>query len=175
MPLSAPINFPRWLSENADKLKPPVGNFCLWNSSNFVVMAIGGPNARTDFHVNPTEEWFYQHKGDMVLRVLDDGVFRDIDIREGDMFLLPPNVPHNPIRFENTVGVVMEVQRPEGKLDSMRWYCENEECRKNLTIVYEESFYCTNLGVQLKPVIEKFYASTDLRTCKVCGHVNSAR
>ncbi|KAI8607388.1 3-hydroxyanthranilic acid dioxygenase, required for the de novo biosynthesis of NAD from tryptophan [Chytriomyces sp. MP71] len=166
-----PINFPKWIEENKHLLQPPVNNFCLYQS-DFIVMALGGPNKRTDYHVNPTEEYFYQHKGDMLLKVVDNGAFKDVPIREGEMFLLPANIPHNPVRFENTIGIVIEMKRPLDSRDSLRWYCEREDCRK---VVYEESFYCTNLGVQLKPVIEKFAASEELRTCKACGTVNMTK
>ncbi|KAL2914726.1 3-hydroxyanthranilic acid dioxygenase [Polyrhizophydium stewartii] len=162
-----PINFGKWIKENSHLLQPPVNNFCLWNSADFTVMAVGGPNARNDYHVNETEEWFYQYKGDMLLKVVDNGEFKDIHIREDEMFLLPGGVPHNPVRFENTVGIVLERKRPEGSIDRLRWYCE--QCRE---IVYEESFFCTNLGTQLKPVIERYFADEALRTCKKCGHVN---
>ncbi|KAJ3043113.1 3-hydroxyanthranilic acid dioxygenase [Rhizophlyctis rosea] len=167
MPLLPPINFPKWLKENEHLLQPPVNNFCLWNSADFTVMAVGGPNARTDYHVNETEEWFYQYKGDMLLKVVDDGEFKDIPIKEGEMFLLPGNTPHNPVRFADTIGIVIERKRPENSLDRLRWYCTN--CKE---IVYEDAFHCTDLGKQLKPVIEKYYASEDLRTCPKCGTVN---
>ncbi|TPX30374.1 3-hydroxyanthranilate 3,4-dioxygenase [Synchytrium microbalum] len=167
--LAPPLNFPKWLKENAGLLQPPVNNFCLWND-DFVVMVVGGPNARTDYHINPTAEWFYQTKGEMLLKIVDDGVFRDLAIKEGEMFLLPANTPHNPVRFANTIGIVMEQRRPIGSNDSLRWYCE--KCRK---IVYQESFYCTNLGVQLKPVIEKWANQPNLRECKSCGHHNPVK
>ncbi len=106
----------------------------------------------------------------MLLKVVDDGEFKDVYIHEGDMFLLPANVPHNPIRVENTVGVVLEKRRPKDEDDRLRWYCA--ECK---AIVYEESFYCVDLGTQLKPVIEKYANNEQLRTCKQCRHVNVAK
>ncbi|CAG8697942.1 2712_t:CDS:2 [Acaulospora morrowiae] len=169
MPLLPPINFPKWLEENSDKLQPPVNNFLL-QRGDFIVMVVGGPNARTDYHVNQTEEWFYQYKGDMILKVVDNGEFKDITLKEGDMFLLPGNTPHNPVRFANTIGIVMERNRRPEEIDRLRWYCEN--CKG---IVYEESFYCYDLGTQLKPIIQKYAAENNLRTCKSCGHVNTAK
>ncbi|KAJ3242431.1 3-hydroxyanthranilic acid dioxygenase [Chytriomyces hyalinus] len=166
-----PINFPKWIEENKHLLQPPVNNFCLYQS-DFIVMALGGPNKRTDYHVNATEEYFYQYKGDMLLKVVENGEFKDVPIKEGEMLLLPANIPHNPVRFEDTIGIVIEMKRPLDSLDSLRWYCEREDCRE---IVYQESFYCTNLGIQLKPVIEKFAASAELRTCKKCGTVNTTK
>lgn len=130
---------------------------------------VGGPNARTDYHINQTPEWFYQYKGAMMLKVVDDGVFKDVIIREGDMFLLPGNTPHNPVRFANTVGVVLEQRRPEGSLDRMRWYCES--CRE---IVHEAAFHCTDLGTQIKAAVEAFKADEQGRTCKKCGAVAEA-
>ncbi|KAJ3320235.1 3-hydroxyanthranilic acid dioxygenase [Blyttiomyces sp. JEL0837] len=169
--VSPPLNFPKWIEENKHLLQPPVNNFCIYRGE-FIVMALGGPNKRTDYHVNPTEEWFYQHKGDMLLKVVDEGEFKDVAIKEGEMLLLPPNVPHNPVRFADTIGIVIERQRPEGSLDRLRWYCE--KCHE---ITYEDAFYCTDLGTQLKPVIERYAADVSLRTCKKegCGHVNTAK
>ncbi|KAI8911872.1 3-hydroxyanthranilic acid dioxygenase [Gorgonomyces haynaldii] len=161
------VNLWKWIEENKDKLQPPVNNYCLWDEKDFTVMIVGGPNKRTDYHVNPTEEWFYQVKGDMLLKTVQNGKFVDVEINEGEMFLLPGNVPHNPCRFEDTVGIVLERKRPEGSLDSLQWYCDG--CQE---IVYKESFYCTNLGTQLKPVIEKWAQDPSIRKCKKCGHEN---
>lgn len=131
---------------------------------------VGGPNARTDYHINETPEWFYQYKGALLLKVVDDGAFRDIVVREGDMFLLPANTPHNPVRFANTVGLVLEQRRPPDSLDRMRWYCH--ACGE---IVHEAAFHCTDLGTQIKAAIEAFMASEDTRRCKACGELaNSA-
>ncbi|ROW18085.1 hypothetical protein VPNG_00053 [Cytospora leucostoma] len=164
--LSAPVNLPKWLEENSHLLKPPVNNYCVYNEG-FTVMA-RGPNARTDYHINETPEWFYQHKGAMLLKVVDgDGAqFRDIVIRQGDMFLLPGNTPHNPVRFAGTVGVVLEQRRPEGSLDRMRWYCAG--CG---AVVHEAAFHCTDLGTQIKGALEEFRASEDDRRCGGCGEV----
>lgn len=163
-----PIHFEKWIQENQHKLQPPVSNFCLWNSDNFTIMAVGGPNSRTDYHINHTEEYFYQYKGNMVLKIVENGEFKDIVIREGEMFLLPASIPHNPCRFKDTIGIVIEVKRPKDVLDSMRWYCK--QCQ---AVVYEESFYCTDLGLQLKPVIERYTNDEKKRTCPGCSFVNS--
>ena len=105
----------------------------------------------------------------MLLRVYDIDAtppFRDIPIREGEMFLLPPNTPHNPIRFADTVGIVLEQPRPEQSLDRLRWYCQN--CKE---VVYEASFHCTDLGTQVKDAVEGFKQDEKKRTCGNCGTV----
>ncbi|KAI0817760.1 3-hydroxyanthranilic acid dioxygenase [Xylaria sp. FL0064] len=163
--LSVPVNLPRWLAENSHLLKPPVNNYCVYNEG-FTVMIVGGPNARTDYHINETPEWFYQYKGAMLLKVVDEGEFRDVVIREGDMFLLPGNTPHNPVRFADTVGVVIEQRRPADAIDRMRWYCQEEGCG---VVVHEAAFHCTDLGTQIKAAIEAFMASEDNRRCAKCG------
>lgn len=127
---------------------------------------VGGPNARSDYHINETAEWFYQYRGSMLLKVVDDGNFRDIPIQEGEMFLLPPNTPHNPVRFADTVGIVLEQPRPAESKDRLRWYCQN--CGD---IVNEEAFHCTDLGTQIKEAVNTFKASDEKRKCKKCGEL----
>lgn len=165
----APINLDKWLEENSHLLKPPVGNYCI-QRGGFTIMIVGGPNQRTDYHVNSTPEWFFQYKGPMTLKVVDDGEFKDIHIREKEIFLLPPNVPHSPHRYADTVGIVVEQDRPAGHLDKIRWYCSN--CS---TIVYEDAFQMTDLGTQVKEAIEKFAADQDARTCSECEELVQLR
>ena len=143
-------------------------------------MVVGGPNARSDYHINTTAEWFFQYSGGMLLKVVESlpsdpadprsplrEVFRDIHIAEGEMFLLPPNIPHNPVRFANTVGIVVEQHRPEGALDILRWYCPNEDCCR---VVHEAAFVCKDLGTQVKQTVEKFTSRPQQeRTCAQCG------
>lgn len=131
-------------------------------------MIVGGPNARTDYHINSTPEFFYQHTGRMLLKTIEPttGEFRDIYINEGELFLLPGNVPHNPVRFADTVGVVIEQPRPEESVDYLRWYCQ--DCGSQ---VHEEGFHCTDLGTQIKKAVQDFEANMEARTCGQCGEV----
>src|SRR5687768_10135066 len=103
-----PLNFKKWIDEHRHLLKPPVGNQMVWEDREFIVMVVGGPNSRTDFHIDESEEFFYQVEGDITLRVIEDGQMRDLPIREGEIFLLPPKVPHSPQRPAGTVGLVIE-------------------------------------------------------------------
>lgn len=167
--LGAPIDIKKWIEENGDMLKPPVNNYCL-QRGGFTVMIVGGPNERTDYHINQTPEWFYQFKGEMLLKVVDGEEFKDIPIKEGESFLLPANVPHSPVRFANTVGIVLEQDRPQTMQDKMRWYC-----KKCGAIVHEEVFHCHDLGTQVKSAIDKFDSDIKLRTCPKCGTVNQSR
>ncbi|RMG83260.1 MAG: 3-hydroxyanthranilate 3,4-dioxygenase [Bacteroidetes bacterium] len=168
MGVKRPFNLQKWIEENRDLLKPPVGNKNLYpEGEDFIVMIVGGPNARKDYHYNETEEWFYQIEGDINVRIQEDGKAVDIPIREGEMFLLPAKVPHSPMRGENTVGLVIErVRKGTGLKDGLLWFCD--KCNHKL---YEEYFELTNIEKDFLPVFKKFYSSEDLRTCKNCGHV----
>ncbi len=159
-----PINFKKWIDEHRHLLKPPVGNQQVWADREFMVTVVGGPNARTDFHINEGEEFFYQLEGDITLRVIDEGQQQDIPIREGEIFLLPPKVPHSPQRPPNTVGLVLERRRQPQELDGFMWLCP-----KCGTKLYEEFLHVTNLVTQLPPVFEHFYGNPDNCTCKQCG------
>ena len=152
----APVHFGEWARVNAARLAPPVCNAMVYGAGDWLVMAVGGPNRRKDFHINEGEELFYQLKGDMVLQVLEHGARRDIPIREGEIFLLPARVPHSPQRGAHTIGLVAERKRLEGELDGLRFYGEGADATK---VLYEEWWHCQDLGKELKPVIEAYFAS----------------
>lgn len=164
----AAFNLHEWIDKNRNRLKPPVGNDQLWKEENpdFMVMVVGGPNTRKDYHVDESEEFFYQVEGDITLKIVEDGEKKDIQIREGDVFLLPPGVPHSPQRPADTIGLVVERKRKEGELDGFVWYCDN--CGEK---IHEEFMVLTDITTQLKPVFEKFWADEKARTCENCGDV----
>ncbi|MBM3464765.1 MAG: 3-hydroxyanthranilate 3,4-dioxygenase [Armatimonadetes bacterium] len=167
MPVPPVFNLKQWIDEHRHLLKPPVGNAQIWKDHEFMVTVVGGPNSRKDYHVDPGEEFFYQLEGDMVLRIIDDSIPRDLPIREGEIFLLPPFVPHSPQRRANTIGVVIErVRRPEEE-DRFQWYCE--QCGEML---YDTHFHLTDLTTQLKPVFDAYWSGDpENRTCKQCGTI----
>lgn len=166
MPVAAPFNFQQWIEDNRHLLKPPVGNKCIYDDTDFMVMVVGGPNSRKDYHFNEGEELFFQIEGDITVKIIDEGKPRDIHIKQGEMFLLPPRTPHSPQRGANTVGLVIERKRDTKELDGFLWYCEN--CGEKL---YEEYEYVTDIVKQLPPVFERFYSNLEHRTCKHCGTV----
>ncbi|MBS1538369.1 MAG: 3-hydroxyanthranilate 3,4-dioxygenase [Bacteroidetes bacterium] len=166
MAVMLPFNFRTWIDEHRHLLKPPVGNAQVYKDTEFIVMVVGGPNSRKDYHFNEGEEFFYQLEGDIVVKIIDDGVQKDIHIREGDIFLLPPKVPHSPQRGANTVGLVIERRRETTELDAFMWFCEN--CNAKL---YEEFVELTDIVAQLPPIFKRYYGSDEHRRCKSCGTV----
>ena len=159
-----PINFKNWIDEHRHLLKPPVGNQVVYEDTEFIIMVVGGPNTRKDYHIDEGEEFFYQLEGAMILRIREKGKPKDINIDEGEIFLLPPKIPHSPQRFENTVGLVVERKTREGELDAFQWYCD--ECH---TLLYEYFFPLTNIVTQLPPIFDGFWKDDDARTCKCCA------
>jgi 3-hydroxyanthranilate 3,4-dioxygenase len=160
------FNFKEWIEENRHLLKPPVGNKAVWANGEYIVMVVGGPNARKDYHLNETPEFFYQVEGDITLKVIDEGEPKDIHIREGEIYLLPSNIPHSPQRGPNTVGLVIEQQRPEGMDDGLAWFCEN--CGNEL---YREAFTLENIETDMPVIFDRYYSDLSLRTCDNCGTV----
>lgn len=160
------FNFQQWIEEHRDRLKPPVCNQQVFDENDFIVMVVGGPNSRTDYHYDEGPEFFYQLEGEMLLRTIQDGVRVDIPIREGEILLLPPRVPHSPQRFTDTVGLVVERKRLPQELDGFMWFCESCDAK-----LYEEYLYIDDIVGQLPPVFDRFYNSVENRTCKYCGTV----
>jgi 3-hydroxyanthranilate 3,4-dioxygenase len=160
------FNFREWIEANRALLKPPVGNKRVFRDGDFIIMVVGGPNARKDYHVDPGQEFFYQLEGDMVLRTMQDGRQVQVPIRAGEVLLIPPGLPHSPQRPANTVGLVIERARRAGELDGFQWYCER--CGHPL---YEEFFPLTDIEKQFPPLFERFFAHRQKRTCARCGTV----
>ncbi|MCD9087300.1 3-hydroxyanthranilate 3,4-dioxygenase [Stenotrophomonas sp. SY1] len=164
--LAMPINLHAWIEEHRHLLKPPVGNKMIENG-DFIIMVVGGPNNRSDFHWDEGPEWFHQLEGEMVLRVQENGAVRDIPIRAGEIFLLPPRVPHSPQRMPGSVGLVVERKRLEHELDGFMWFCPN--CNHK---IYEEFFPLKNIETDLPKVFDRFHSSLENRTCTQCGTVH---
>ena len=166
MALTRPFNIKKWIDENRHLLKPPVGNKQIWMDAEFIVMVVGGPNSRKDYHFNEGEEFYYQLEGDILVKIQENGKAVDLPIREGEIFLLPPRVPHSPLRGPNTIGLVIERRRNAGEKDGLLWFCE--KCNNKL---YEEYFPLNNIMTQFQAVFEQYYSSLELRTCKKCSNV----
>jgi len=168
-PLKA-FNFHDWIERHREYLKPPVNNRVVFEESEFIIMVVGGPNSRTDYHEDPGEEFFYQLEGDMTLRTIQDGGRVDIPIRAGEILLLPARVPHSPQRSANTVGLVIERRRRPEEQDGFLWFCDN--CSYPL---HAEYLHVEDIEKQLPPVFDRFYTSLPNRTCQACGAVAHKR
>jgi 3-hydroxyanthranilate 3,4-dioxygenase len=167
-----PTSFPEWLKENQHLLKPPVGNKQLFpTGDDFIVMIVGGPNQRTDYHVDPYEEYFYQIKGNMHVKVMTKDGPQDVHIKEGSMWVLPRNTPHSPQRPEQgSVGLVVERVREEGTLERFQWYCPN--CHH---LVHEVELQVRSIVDDLPPLFQAFYEDEQARTCGNCGTVHPGK
>lgn len=159
-----PINIQKWVEKHRHELKPPVSNKYLYDGEDFFVMVIAGPNARNDFHQTASEEYFYQLKGDIVVRIREDGKIKDIPVREGETFFIPGNVPHSPVRPPGTIGVVVERRRPPGETEHLQFYCD--KCGE---LVFDKVFDCQDIVKHFARAMEDFWADEDLSTCGKCN------
>jgi 3-hydroxyanthranilate 3,4-dioxygenase len=168
MAISKPFNLTKWIDENRQLLKPPVGNKNLYtDSGDYIVMIVAGPNARKDFHYNETEELFYQLEGSITIITQENGERNVLELHAGDMYLHPAKVPHSPSRSEGSIGLVIERKRAgQGYTDGLLWYCES--CNHKLHEVY---FELNNIEKDFIPHFEHFYSLLALRTCEKCGTV----
>ena len=169
---SKPFNFQRWIDEHAHLLKPPVGNQQVWQDADFIVTVVGGPNERTDFHDDPLEEFFWQFKGNAFLEIWDGGRFERVDLKEGDIYLLPPHVRHSPQRPEpESRCLVIERQRPQGLVDGFEWYCAR--CGG---LVHRVEVQLASIVDDLPKAYAGFYESSEAtRRCASCGTAHPGR
>jgi 3-hydroxyanthranilate 3,4-dioxygenase len=156
----------RWVEDNRHAFEPPVGNKVIWEDSQFTAMIVRGPNARRDFHVDPSDEIFYMLRGDMVLEYMEQGRRRQQVLREGGLLLVPALTPHSPHRPADTWGLVVEVKRRPDQTESLLWFCERCDTR-----LHEVTMHVADIERELKVAIEGFDGSLALRTCSACGHV----
>ena len=166
----APIDLRRWIDDHRHLLRPPVGNARIWRDRDFIVMVVGGPNRRLDFHDDPHEELFHQIEGAMTLRVMEDGRPRDVEIRAGEMLLLPAHVRHSPQRPAGTVGIVVERTRAAGVRDGFEWFCP--ACHARL---HRVDVQVADIERDLPPLFAAFHDSLALRTCRACGEVHPGK
>ncbi len=158
------INLPKWIEENRHLFKPPVSNRYLYDGRDFFVMVIVGPNARNDFHLVDSEEYFYQLQGDIKVRIREGDRIVDYPVREGETFFIPPNVVHAPVRPPDTIGVVVERRRPAGEREHVIFYCPNCEA-----LVEDIDFDCADIVQAFSQAMLDFWADDARRTCKSCG------
>ena len=168
MPVFKPFNLMKWVEQNRDLLKPPVSNKNLYpEAGDYIVMVVGGPNARKDYHYNETEELFYQLEGHIKVHIQDEGEKRTMELGPGDMYLNPGKTPHSPERTEGSVGIVVERKRSDiDAEDGLLWFCEN--CNNKL---YEVYFPLNDIESDFQKHFDHFYNSKELRTCDNCGTV----
>ena len=169
--IRGPFNLQKWIDENRHLLKPPIANKNLYpEGTDYIVMIVGGPNARKDYHYNETEELFYQLEGNITVRIQEDGASREIQLGPGDMFLCPPKTPHSPVRSEGSIGLVIErIRTGKGFNDGLLWFCE--KCNNPLHADY---FELHDIEKDFLPRFKTYYGSEELRTCKKCSHVMEA-
>ena len=170
MDIKKPFNLQKWIDDNRHLLKPPVGNKNLYvESEDYIVMIVAGPNARKDYHYNETEELFYQIEGDIVVKTQQEGKLVEVSIKEGEMFLLPPKIPHSPVRSAGSIGLVIERKRTKKDKDGLMWFSDTAN-----ELLYEEYFNLTDIEKDFLPVFERFYSDEKLRTCPITGEIMEA-
>lgn len=156
-----------WLDKYADQLKPPVSNKVILENEHMLVMAVGGPNNRMDYHYNETPEFFFQIKGNLELHLQKDGNHVVEVLEDDELYLLDAKIPHLPKRSANSLGLVIELKRGEATKDGLQWYCHN--CNHK---IYEEYFPLNNIEKDFQAVFNRFYQSEENRTCSNCGTVH---
>ncbi len=168
MSIRKAFNLQKWIDENRHLLKPPVANKNLYpEGTDYIVMIVGGPNARKDYHYNETEELFFQLEGNITINIQEDGKAVPIQLGPGELFLCPAKIPHSPGRTAGSIGLVIErVRKGTTMKDGLLWFCE--KCNNKL---HETYFTQNNIETDFQPRFKEYYESEELRTCKKCGTI----
>ncbi len=158
------FNLKQWVDENR-------GNWgqrrIIWEDSDFIAFVTRGPNSRTDFHIDPGDEIFYQLEGELNLHYMTPEPKHEIAvIREGELFLLPANVPHSPRRGEGSWTFVIERKRRPDEQDRFVWYCE-----KCGTKLYETTIRFNDPTDAVKRANDSMKTNKEMRPCPRCGEV----
>ncbi len=161
------FNLLKWIGENKHLLQPPVANKNIYvDSEDYIIMVVGGPNSRKDFHYNENEEFFFQLEGTIHIDIQENNQRKRITLNAGDIYLLPAKMPHLPIRTKDSIGLVVETKRKNlDAKDGLLWFCEN--CNNKLHEVY---FPLNNIETDFLKHFQHFYVSEELRTCNKCNH-----
>ncbi len=158
------FNLKQWVDENRRNWGQ---RRIIWEDSDFIAFVTRGPNSRTDFHIDPGDEIFYQLEGELNLHYMTAEQKHEIAvITEGELFLLPANVPHSPRRGEGSWTFVIERKRRPDEQDRFVWYCE-----KCGTKLYETTVRFDDPTNAVKRANDSMKANKDLRTCPRCGEV----
>ena len=156
----------RWVEASKERRSDQLLNHdTCWNRE-LIVKLFDGPTPpdRSDFHINTSPELFYQFEGDVFCRLLRDGKFEDHTIGTGQMFYIPPLVPHLNRRPPGSIGLAVHTERAPGALEAVAWYCES--CGHQL---HRIDYLFKDLLEQLPPLVRAFLADEDKRTCARCG------
>lgn len=147
--------------------RPLMHHETFW-SDGFLVKLFDGPTPqdRSDFHINPRAEFFYQLVGDMECHVINDGRRESFVIEEGEMYVIPRRLPHLNRRPPGSIGLVIHEQRLPDDLDGVAWYCD--DCGHQL---FRKEYRFEDLRKQLPILVSDFLASETLRTCDRCHAV----
>jgi len=159
-----------WVEAHRDRLRPPVVNATLFDDGDFIVMVVGGPNQRTDYHDDPHDELFYQLRGTLVMRLMEGDGPREVQVPAGDMFLVPAHVRHSPQRPDaDGIGLVIERRRTAGAVDGFEWFCP--ECH---ALIHRIEIAVQDIVADLPPLFDSFYGDQTARTCGRCGTLHPA-
>lgn len=163
-----PIHLLSWIEANLDSFAGPVSNRVVWPDADLIFMVIKGPNARTDFHIDPGDEIFMQLSGTIRVDLRTEQGVETRMLHQGEIMRVPAHVPHSPMRPAGSVGVVIERRRGPDEMDHLDWYCD--VCDNRL---HRATFNLADIETDLIAALRSFNSDEALRTCDVCGTVKA--